>query len=51
MNSKRNLVKVCINCKEIIVNPKLNKNENEICGKCKELVVRYAREHLRKVEL
>ena len=51
MNSKRNTVKVCINCKEIIVNPKLEEKEKEICGKCKELVKQYAREHFRKVEL
>ena len=48
MNSKRGLVKVCINCKEIIVNPKLNKNENEICWKCEGLVEQYYREHLIK---
>ena len=48
MNSKRDLVKVCENCKEIFANQKSDNNENEICGKCKSLVEQYDREHLIK---
>ena len=49
MNSKRDLVKVCMNCKEIVINPKLDKNKNEICEKCKKLVEQYNKKHSVKV--
>jgi hypothetical protein len=45
VKNTRGLVKACENCKEIIVDPKLGKGENEICGKCEGLVERYEREH------